>query len=224
MSEALIREIAEKIIKEQFLIQWEYYTLLIALFLITGFGSAYIGAYARRKGETLATKADFNILLQQLTATTAIAEDVKSRISHADWATRERLVLRRIKLEELLQAVHELQIWQAEERSQRIFGANKAPGPSPLPRVQRIAGLYFPELKVAVIDFCQSHRKMSIALLTCEKELLEFQNNFLAQKAVREKFSQAWMLEHQAQLDLVLKIEKEAQKIMADLISAQPFY
>lgn len=220
MTETMLREIATQIAKEQFLLQWPVYALMLAVALVVGVGAAYLGAYARKRGESFATKSDFDELLAQLKATTAVAEEVKASVSHADWAARERRTLLRLKLEELLQAVHELQLWQDEERSKCIFGSTKDPGPSPLPKVERLAGLYFPELKKEVYDFCQSHRQMFITLTKSQQALLAAVKDVAAHKAALEEFSADWITQYQSQLGEVSAIEEKAQEVMVGFVSA----
>lgn len=216
----MLREIAEQIAKEQILLQWPVYALMFAIALVLGFGTAYLQAYARKRGDFFATKADFHELLTQLKATTAVAEEVKASVSHADWVARERRTLRRLKLEELLQAVHELQLWQEGERAKRIFDSTKDHGTSPLPTIERLSGLYFPELKIEVYEFCQSHRRFSITLLNSQQDLSAASTDLQAHKAVLEKFSAAWLREYQNQLDLVSALEAKAREIMIDLVGS----
>jgi hypothetical protein len=218
MNEAMLREIAEQIAKEQILLQWPVYALMFAIALVLGFGTAYLQAYARKRGESFATKADFHELLTQLKATTAVAEEVKASVSHADWVARERRTLRRLKLEELLQAVHELQLWQEDERVKRIFGSTKDHGTSPLPKIERLTGLYFPELRIEVQEFCQSHRRLSITLLKSQQDLSAASKDLQAHKALLENFSTDWLREYQSQLSLVSTIEAKAREIMIDLV------
>lgn len=220
MSETLIREIAERIAREQFLLQWPMYLLMVAIALVVGIAAAFIGAYAKRRGESLATKADFEELLLQLKATTAVAEEVKSKVSHADWAAREQKTLRRMKLEDLLQAVHEVQEWQDLDRCIRIFGSGKEPGASPLPKVERIAGLYFPELLVSVHAFCQLHRQMTISVLQAHQDIVGATNNLAAQQVARQNFATAWAPLYQSQLLNVAAIESQARGLMQELVSA----
>lgn len=220
MTETMLREIAEQIAKEQFLLQWPVYALILAVALVVGVGAAYLGAYARRRGESFATKTDFDELLAQLKTTTAVAEEVKASVSHADWAARERRTLLRLKLEELLQAVHELQLWLDDERKKYIFGSGKDSGPSPLPKVGRLTGLYFPELETMVNVFCQSHRQMSITLLESQKELFVAAKDVTANKVALDRFSAAWMPQYKNHLRLVSAIEAKAREIMIGLVNA----
>lgn len=219
MNETLLRDIAEKIAHEQFLLQWPVYALMTAIALVVGFAAAFVGAYAKKRGESYATRADFEGLLSQLKATTAVAEEVKARVSHADWASRELRTLRRLKLEELIQTVHEVQAWQEAARRFRLSNGEE-PGASPLPKVERVAGLYFPEFRENIYTFCQQSRAMSIAVLQARGDMLAAGDDLAARDGVQQQhFAEVWMPRYQEQLQTVLAIEQQARKLMASLVN-----
>jgi len=192
LNETLLRHIAEQIAREQFLLQWPIYALMVMIALVVGFAAAFLGAYAKKRGESYATKADFDNLLKQSKATATVAEEVKAAISHADWAARELKTLRRMKLEELLQAVHEVQAWQDLNVNFRIYNSGTEPGASPLPKVERVAGLYFPELGANIYTFSQQCRKMTIELVQAHRNVAAVGDNVAAQIDARQRFSQQW--------------------------------
>lgn len=196
------------------------YLLMLAIALVVGFVAAYVGAYAKKRGESFATKADFDQLLAQLKTTTAVAEEVKATVSHADWASRELKTLRRIKLEELLQSAHELQAWQDLEKDRIIFKSTKEPGPSPLPKVERISGLYFPELNEAVHNFSQVHRQMMIEVLGAGQNILGAAENLAAQQTAVQQLMDVWPPLYQQQLVALAVLEAQAREIMEGLIGA----
>ncbi len=146
MSEVLIREIANQILKEALIQNWLTYAILLALLVISGAVSAYGGNYLRKRAETYATKADFDELLRQLRATTAAAESVRSEIAKADWAEREWQTLRRVKLEELLTAMHSATHHLDTEQNARFFDEGLPTEASPIWKVEALSSLYFPEL------------------------------------------------------------------------------
>ena len=220
MSESLISELANQIVQKQILIQWPIYLLMASISLVVGFGAAYVGAYAKKKGEFLATRADFQELLAQLKATTTVAEEVRTSISHSDWVSREWKVLRRLKLEELLQAVHEIQDWQESERNRHIFGKVKEEYPSPLPKIERICGLYFPELKDHVRSLTLMAREISVEILGTGKTMLSTWNDNEAQSKVLTGFSDKLMPMYKKQLAIIALIEDHAHDLMSDLINA----
>jgi hypothetical protein len=82
--------------------------VLIALFttLTAGVGS-FAGAYLKIRGTNLATKSDFIDLQNQLRANTELVETIKAEVGQWDWMQREWTNLRRVKLEALLDKLHE---------------------------------------------------------------------------------------------------------------------
>ncbi|MEW8073663.1 MAG: hypothetical protein AB2826_24910 [Candidatus Thiodiazotropha sp.] len=83
-------------------IPWWIY--LIAF--IVAFAGSYIGAYAKRKGENLATKEDYKGLLSQVRKTTETTETIKADISKVSWVDQQRWQLKRELYMELLSALY----------------------------------------------------------------------------------------------------------------------
>ncbi|AUN95879.1 hypothetical protein [Pseudazoarcus pumilus] len=147
MSEDLIREIAQEVVRQMPPVGgWAYYVILVLCMV----GSAFLGAYFRKRGETFATKADMEEVLRQLTETTQATEEVRAAISHADWHTREWKTLRRQKLEDLLCAVHRARNdWHEYVRG--VLYAEKIPSGMPQTwDISMLCCLYFPELRTQV--------------------------------------------------------------------------
>lgn len=220
MSEALIREIAERVVQQQFLLQWPTYALMIAIALVSGFSGAYFGAYAKKRGEFHATRADFDALLAQVRATTTVAEEVKASVSHSDWAAREQRTLRRQKLEELIHSIYEVQAWQEQERDARIYESAKPSGLYPMPKTEVLAGLYFPELREEIQKFGTLHRALAMAILQSHSELLSAKGNPSEKQAARNRFADVWRPLYQDQLSCISEIETHAREIMAKLVGA----
>lgn len=53
--------------------------------LTVPFIGGFLGAYAKKKGESLATKEDFDSLLEQLKKTTATTEGIKADMAKGSW-------------------------------------------------------------------------------------------------------------------------------------------
>lgn len=217
MSEALIREIAEKIAHEQLIAQWPVYLLMAAISLIIGFLAPLLNGYAKKRGETLATKADFEELLTQLKTTTAVAEEVKTKVSHADWAARELKTLRRSKLEDLLQAIHEAEEWLTKFQDFHLYERAEPTG-SLLPKIERLSGLYFPELKPLTQAYCQQYRAMTVDVLNASQELIAKGKTLQARLEVDTKFRQTWQPKYGQQLANIAAIETAAHKLMTNLV------
>jgi Asp-tRNA(Asn)/Glu-tRNA(Gln) amidotransferase A subunit family amidase len=121
---------------------------MVAASLISGFFKPYL----QKRAETQATKADLEEVAKQMRQTAAAVEEVRSEIAHSDWAKREWQSIRRIRLEELVTALHSLEEWRNKEWDYRAFGRAKNIDPTPLRRIQALTDLYFPELRDTIYE------------------------------------------------------------------------
>ena len=153
MNEVLIRQIADAILRESLIENWLTYAVLIALLVVSGAVTVFGANYFRRRAETYATKADFDELLRQLRATTEAAESVRSAIAKTDWAEREWQTLRKVKLEELLTAMHSATYHLDAEQNARFFDEGMPSDASPIWKVEALSSLYFPELSAEADAF-----------------------------------------------------------------------
>jgi hypothetical protein len=103
-------------------------------------------SYFRTRGQNLATKHDFEELLRQLKINTESVETIKSEVSQRDWAEREWTNLRRVKLEALLEKMHECDVYLERRRHSAMDGEVAKPERSPVDELDVLAAL-FPELK-----------------------------------------------------------------------------
>lgn len=144
MSEELIREIAQEIVRQMPPMGgWAYYVIL-------GLGmmaAAFLGSYLRERGKNYATKADMKQVLERLEATTKTTEEVRATVAHADWHTREWKTLRRTKLEELIGAINHSRE-QLNTYTREILYNETAPEEIPPTwSIPMLCGLYVPELR-----------------------------------------------------------------------------
>lgn len=102
VSEELVREIAEKIVKEQILDNWLFYLLIFAITLLASALSSYLTSRFSKSGELAAITANFETLNKQLDTQTRIVKKIDTEISFSDYKAREWNALRRTKLEELM--------------------------------------------------------------------------------------------------------------------------
>jgi len=151
----IIKEIAQKIVREQFLQNWHFYAIFILFSLLVAVASAYLTSYMRERGKNFASKADFDNLISQLKVTTKTAEEVRTSISHADWTAKELKTLRRIKLEELLESVYLLRRWMDKYQNERFFGNQANDEICPIVKISLISRLYFPEFKLEMLKLNQ---------------------------------------------------------------------
>lgn len=214
MSEELVREIARQIAEQQFEATWPLYVCIIVLTLVAGFAGNFIGEYAKKRGEHLATKADFESLVEQLKQTTRVAEEVRSHVAHIDWAARELKVLKRQKLEELIRSIRELQDWQEADKDFRIYNSATPPNTSPLPTVEFLVALYFPELHECVDAYTFCHRKAMVMTIQTHSELLAVKGNALETARLIEKYGVDWLPFYTEQIDAIKQIDAQARELM----------
>ncbi|RYH65418.1 MAG: hypothetical protein EON54_05830 [Alcaligenaceae bacterium] len=145
---AQLELIVRKVISGELLQNWNFYLVLLALVIVGGAGVSFVTAYLESRAKNYATKADFQELLAQLKQNTEATEKIKAEVLHEDWKLRERRVLRRGKLEELMYAVHASSFWLDRRRAWWFSDTDIAETePDPGEKVATIGGLYFPELR-----------------------------------------------------------------------------
>jgi hypothetical protein len=204
--------------------------LVIALSLIFGAIGAYLSKYLGKRGETAATKADFDEILQQLKKTTEISEQVRSAVSHADWVMREWKTIRRIKLEELVYSAISVDSWLDQhmiayhgivfELSPDSFPDERSKNmeirssPSPAVKSAMIAKLYFSDLQSSLPEICNELLLESIntQYLFAEASRASFKDRKLADL---EQFN--WSQKHSIILRCIRDVQDEAAKLMNEL-------
>jgi hypothetical protein len=220
MDSATTSEIAATIASQQVLAQWQYLAITVAVAIVVGAASAFGSAYLRRRAENLATKADFQRLLQQLQQTTSITEQVKATVLHADWLQREQKSLRRQKLEELMSTIYSTQDWLDIYSKSHVFDSGRDPGTMPMQKAEMIATLYFPELERDVVRYSISARRQAIHVLQAKQAIQSAPSDAEGKVAAIQKFAEEAPTLYQDSINLIPQIEKQARAIMAKLIGA----
>jgi hypothetical protein len=82
--------------------------MVALLSAIVGWIGGYFGAYAKKKGENLATKEDFNDLKTQTADLTRVAEEIKDKISFDTWDRQKRWELKQSVLFEATRRITEV--------------------------------------------------------------------------------------------------------------------
>lgn len=228
LNEALIKEIALQVVQQGLLSNWLFYAVLLALSLVSGVIGAYLSKYFGKRGETAATKADFDEILKQLQATTKISEEVRSAVSHADWVAREWKTIRRIKLEELVNSAMSVSDWAdsllliynnviyesgfSEERkleNRRIRFSS-----SPAEKSVTIAVLYFSDTKTQLIEKCNF---LSIESIKMNALLAKASKDSLKNKQYIHPKEFGWDEQINILLNAIVEVRNESAKIMKDI-------
>jgi hypothetical protein len=168
---------------------WLFLTInVIVMALAAGF-AAWSGSFLKTKGQNFATKRDFDDLLKQLRANTELVEGIKSEVSQRDWTQREWTNLRRVKLEALLEKMHECEIYLDRLRSSCSGGNPLDDKRDPINELDAIGILYFPELRNAVSDFYQPSKKIVVTALDLGQAISKAGNDLDARQSAYDTYN-----------------------------------
>jgi hypothetical protein len=145
-------------------------------------------SYFRTRGQNLATKHDFEELQKQLKANTELVETIKSEVSQRDWAQREWTNLRRVKLEALLEKMHECEAYLERLRSSCSGGEPLDDKRDPINELDAIGKLYFPELRNAVSDFYQPSKGVVVTALDLGQAISKAGNDLNARQSAYDTY------------------------------------
>lgn len=212
-TEAFVTEIVSRRIAEN----WLYW----CLFLAASFLASFAGAYIKRRAENLATRDDFEELKRQLAQNTRVTEEIKSEIGYADWKSRELDVLKRQKLEFLMEAIaHSYDVLAVQVRK-NCTGEIQDLEQVKLGRVEMLVSLYFPELEAQRSTYVQ--KCLSIATSTIERGLsyktAKEQNRHVDASRILSESLQYTSTEYPKLLGLKYGLEKAAAKEMEKLLA-----
>ena len=146
MDDQTVRNLAEQLSHYLPGYSWSDLILQVVIIVIAAGIGAFCGEYLRNRGRHLATRADFSSLQQQLRANTEMIAQVESSIAQRDCAQREWAVLRRQKLETLLQKAHTFDDY-LERAVDLSFDGRLITELSPEGEIATLGVLYIPELQ-----------------------------------------------------------------------------
>lgn len=177
MSDEILRQLAEEIAKQTIINSWPLYLLLITFtFLGVTFGSYLKGRFTKQ-GEIAATKADAEIILEQLKEATTATKNVELSLSRMDWIQRERNALQRTKLEQLLVAALSIESWTYDSMLKTVDGKDIESN-APIEEFEMLSTLYFPELSVQTNRVHASYLRARIAMIPIHSKLYEWEKNW----------------------------------------------
>lgn len=168
----LIETIAREIVQQTFYENLPHYAVLILLLFLATATAGYVGSYFQARGQRAATDADLKKILAQVEHTTRLTKDIEIRLGLADWTVKERITLRRDRLERVVRAGSALEEWLFNLANIRVFGDGEgAVGVSEMSDFQSLTMLYFPELdgnRVAITEaFNAVETRINEARLEC---------------------------------------------------------
>jgi len=93
----------------------------LILVAVVGLFVLYLRSYVQEKGKNLATKEDFQKLLDQTRQLTSETEQIKARISHQLWDRQATITLKRDMYFRLLSAIGELKKALVEQKGLEVL-------------------------------------------------------------------------------------------------------
>jgi hypothetical protein len=103
-----------------------------------------------------------------------MVETIKSDVGQKDWAKREWTNLSRIKLETLLDKMHDCEVYLNVLRDKCVAGEEVHRGRDPLSELETITTLYFRELRPEVDKFVrEGHTQVAAALKLRHARMIE---------------------------------------------------
>lgn len=192
ISAAEIRQIADGVLREQVTEQPWFYLLLAAISLVGSAFGGFLAAYFKKRGEMLATKADFDELLTQLRQSTHLAEEIKADIQskYGEQATLRALLRDRTEL--LVMATFELEGWLGEARAHAFQGESFESDSSPMSKISALRDIYFPEIGVEFSELRLRYIQYIQWLLDLQGVRLGSAGNAAAMQPHLSTFSQAY--------------------------------
>lgn len=170
---------------------WPLVVQTVLMLLVAG-GAAYFGSFLRTRGQNLATKHDFDELKKQLSENTELVETIKSEVGQRDWAQREWTNLRRIKLEALLEKMHECEEYLDRRRLLAAEGKGGTPERKSINELDVLAALYFPELKNEVDLFVCICKMQRLSILHYAQAVLSARDDIPARDAAYKDYESKW--------------------------------
>jgi hypothetical protein len=145
--ETLARAVASEIVNQTIWQNYKFYLLVIATSLVSSALVAFCLSYLKRRGENLATKADFNEILRQLKQATTLTESIKSDMKAKLEEEHSVRALTREKMEALMVQTFDLELWLERARSQALEGNVPDVNVTPMAKIEMYQAIYFRELE-----------------------------------------------------------------------------
>jgi hypothetical protein len=200
--------------------------LLVLLLLqlgLTGIVSGvavFLSEYLRTRGKNLATRADFENLQQQLQANTELVETIKSEVGQRDWTKREWTNLRRVKLEAVLDKLHECEAYLEHHLHESVDGKTVPAERELGVELSTLQVLYFPELTIEVGAYLVIYRGLLAAGGGLVVKLLQAGIDLGARQVAFDEFAEKTLSSPAmlARNNAVEAVRSAARKLLVDIM------
>jgi hypothetical protein len=196
MDEVTIQKIAAEVARHLPSYAWVFLLVQVLLMLAAAGIGAYSGAYLKERGKNLATKHDFDELQKQLEATTETVETIKAQVGQKDWAQREWTNLRRIKLEALIDKMHECEA-DLDRRHLAVSHGSTLKDERDyinefINGLHTISTLYLPELSEETDEFSRQCLLGHFAVVGLDQMLRDAGDDSAARERAYDGFKRSW--------------------------------
>ena len=170
MDNATIQQLAAEIVKHLPTYSWGMLAIQAMLMVAAAATGSFAMAYLKTRGTNLATKGDFESLQEQLHANTELVTTIKAEVDRREWAQREWTNLRRVKLEALIQRMHDCEDYLTKLDTLAKDGLVME-GRDPIGELDTMSKLYLPELRIEALDYGQSFMDRKISALRFSRKV-----------------------------------------------------
>jgi hypothetical protein len=222
MDQETIQKIAAEIVK--YLPSYPLMLLAVqtVLMLVAAALGTFFVEYFKTRGKHLATKADFDEVLSQLRTNTETVETIKSEVSQKDWAKREWTNLRRTKLEELLDQMHECEAYADGRRKQALENKmTEDADQDPVQRLQSLGTLYFPELEKQIGDYTLAHRNLMVSTMELARDVHRARADEQAYGAAVADFRLKWNNQIAGSLTAERELTTAARSLLVNIVGVE---
>jgi hypothetical protein len=222
MQPDLIREIAQSIVQEQFLLNWKLYAMMLCIAVVGGAAGYWSAPYIKKRAETAALKADLDEILRQLAETTKTTETIRAAIAQGDWAQREWRSTRRLKLEALLTSVYSLDLWLDSQQGRWMNGTDPKDDQRPMDTMKLLGALYFPDLKPDIDEVWLAHQQAFVYIVQVGSKagIARLGSNAGGYAAALEEFKTGWAPHVRRTREAIARLEASASKLMPEIAGA----
>jgi hypothetical protein len=151
---------------------YRFFVILIALGILAALVLWFVAPYLGERGKLLALAEKLQDRLAEIRQTTEVAENVRTRIAHSDWTTKEYKILLRNKLEHLMSAAYKAKA--ATETDSNFLHENShlnLASKEPALEVQLLSAMYFEVLGAEVNSFMLAHTNFSQWLISARSKI-----------------------------------------------------
>lgn len=141
-----ITQIAKEIANQQIHDTWYVFALIALITCVSSAIGAFLTSYVITRGKNLATKSDFEAILNQVKQTTITTESIKSVISSKQSESLEIKSMYRGKLEDLFMETYALKAWNEKIMARASQGEVPMLNDSPMGKIEMYQTMYFKDL------------------------------------------------------------------------------